>query len=206
MPIHLKENLIVQLALRHKYRISMVLPFSKYAGHIFPQRKPNGKLRLVVDLRKINSLVADHYINNNHAFGILWDAAHHLARKSLFCKTECSQACDCLQMVVQRSVEFLAEPPLQQTCIRSQQIPVCLFKFHAWVVGPSCQSWLICSLRELYGNCSPQCYGPYLEHRRSLQVHSPGKAQADNSEKPIWSQTNWIPWQNHLTKKNFATR
>ena len=43
MPIHLKEDLIVELALMHKYGIITVLPFSKYASPIFAQRKPNGK-------------------------------------------------------------------------------------------------------------------------------------------------------------------
>ena len=66
MPIHLKQDLIVELALMHKYGIITVLPFSKYARTIFAQRKPNGKLRLLEDLRKINSLIADEYTNNNH--------------------------------------------------------------------------------------------------------------------------------------------
>ena len=59
MPIHLKEDLIVELASMHKYGITTVLPFYKYASPIFAQRKPNGKMRLLVDLRKINSLIAD---------------------------------------------------------------------------------------------------------------------------------------------------
>ena len=42
LPIHLKEDLIVELALMYKYGIITVLPFSKYAGPIFAQRKPNG--------------------------------------------------------------------------------------------------------------------------------------------------------------------
>ena len=92
MPIHLKEDLIVELALMHKYGIITVLPFSKYAGPIFAQRKPSGKLRLLVDLRKINSLIADDYTNNNHPVSTLSDAAQHLAGKSLFCKLDCSQA------------------------------------------------------------------------------------------------------------------
>ena len=52
MPIYLKEDLMVELALLHKYGIITVLPFSKYASPIFEQRKPNGKIRLLVDLRK----------------------------------------------------------------------------------------------------------------------------------------------------------
>ena len=37
VPIHLKEDLIVELALMHKYGIITVLPFSKYANPIFAQ-------------------------------------------------------------------------------------------------------------------------------------------------------------------------
>ena len=108
MPIHLKEDLIVEFTLMHKYGIITVLPFSKYASPIFAQRKPNLKLRLPVDLRKINSLIADDYTNNNHPFCTLSDAAQHLAGKSLFCKLYCSQSYHCLQMADQRSVEMLA--------------------------------------------------------------------------------------------------
>ena len=92
----------------HKYGIITVLPFSKYASPIFAQRKPNGKLLLLVDLRKINILIADDYTNNNHPVSTLSDAAQHLAGKSLFCKLDCSQAYHCLQMADQRSVEMLA--------------------------------------------------------------------------------------------------
>ena len=108
MPIHLKEDLIVELARMHKYGIVTVVPFSKYASPIFAQRKPNGKLRLLVDIRKINTLIADDYTNNNHPVSTLSDAAQHLAGKSVFCKLDCSQAYHCLQMADQRSVEMPA--------------------------------------------------------------------------------------------------
>ena len=108
IPIHLKEDLIVETALLHKYGIITLLPFSKYASPIFAHRKPNGKLRLLVDLRKINSLIADDYTNNRHPVSTLSDAAQHLAGKSLFCKLDCSQAYHCWQMADQRSVEMLA--------------------------------------------------------------------------------------------------
>ena len=108
MPIHLKEDLIVELALMHKYRINTVLPSSKYASPIFTQKKPNGNLRLLVDLRKINSQIADYYTNNHHPVSTLSGAAQHLAEKSLFCKLDCSQAYHFLQMADQRPVEMLA--------------------------------------------------------------------------------------------------
>ena len=54
-PINLKDDILVELALLHKYGIITTLPFSKHASPIIAQRKPNGKLRLLVDLRKINT-------------------------------------------------------------------------------------------------------------------------------------------------------
>ena len=108
VPINLKEELTVELALMYRYGIITTLPFSKYASPIFAQRKPKGKLRLLLDLRKINALISDDYINNNHPVSTLSDAAQHSAGKKLFCKLDCSQAYHCLQMADQRSIEMLA--------------------------------------------------------------------------------------------------
>ena len=108
MPIHLEENLIVEFAVMLKYGIITVLPFSKYASPIFAQRKPNGKLSLLVNLQKIKRLNADNYTNNIHPVSTPSDAAQHLAGKSLFCTLNCSLAYHCLQMADQRSVEMLA--------------------------------------------------------------------------------------------------
>ena len=107
-PINLKEDILVELAMLHKYGIITTLPFSKYASPIFAQKKLNGKLRLLVDLRKINNLISDDYINNNHPVSTLVDAAQHLAGTKLFCKLDCSQAYHCLPMADQRSIEMLA--------------------------------------------------------------------------------------------------
>ena len=75
----------------HRYGIITLLPFSKYANPIFAQPKPYGKLRLIVDLMKINTLIAHDCTNNNHPVSILSGAAEHLAGKSIFCKLDCSQ-------------------------------------------------------------------------------------------------------------------
>ena len=108
MLIYLKEDLIVELALMHKYGSITVLIFSKNASPIFEQKKPNRKLRLPVDLQKISTLIADDYTNNNHAVSTPSDAAPHLAGKSPFSKLYCSQAYHCLQMADQWSMERLA--------------------------------------------------------------------------------------------------
>ena len=57
-PINHKDDILVELALIHKYGIITTLPFSKDVSPIFAQRKPKGKLRLLVDLGKINTLIA----------------------------------------------------------------------------------------------------------------------------------------------------
>ena len=110
-PINLKDDILVELALLHRYGIITTLPFRKYASPIFAQRKPNGRQRLLVDLRKIrkiNTLIADDYINNNYPVSTLTDAAQHKAGKNLFSKLDCSQAYHCLQMADQQSIELLA--------------------------------------------------------------------------------------------------
>ena len=50
--INLTDYITVELALLHKYGINTTLPFSNYASPIIAQRTPNGRLRLLVDLRK----------------------------------------------------------------------------------------------------------------------------------------------------------
>ena len=97
-PVNLKEDILVELALLHKYGIITTLAFSKYASPIFAQKKTNGKLGLLVDLRKINNLISDDYINNNYPVSTLTDAAQHMAGKKLFCKLDCSQAYHYLPM------------------------------------------------------------------------------------------------------------
>ena len=76
-PINLKEDILVELAMLHRYGVITTLPFSKYACPIFAQRKPNRKLRLLVDLRNINNMISDYYIKNNHPVSTLTDAAQH---------------------------------------------------------------------------------------------------------------------------------
>ena len=137
LPIHLKDDLIVELALMHKYGIITVLPFSKYASHIFAKRKPNGKIHLLLDLRKINKLIAEDYTNNNYPVSTLSEAAKHLTKNSLICRLDCSQTCHCLQMAEQGSME------IENACIQENLPTKALQKFSADMFLPfqvSCAS------------------------------------------------------------------
>ena len=51
--ISLKDDLTVELALMQYYGLITTLAFSKYSSPIFAQKKPNGKLRILIDLRRI---------------------------------------------------------------------------------------------------------------------------------------------------------
>ena len=86
-PIHLKIDAFVELALIYKYGTIGVLLFFKYAYPIFATTKPNGKLRLPVDFRKNNRLIADDYINNNHRVSALTNAAQQLGTEVSFLQT-----------------------------------------------------------------------------------------------------------------------
>ena len=99
---------MVELALMQHYGIITPLPYSKYCSPIFAQRKPSGKLRLLIDLRRINHLIRHDYHQNNFPISTMVDAKHHLAGKKFFTKLDCSQAYFALQMADPLSVELLA--------------------------------------------------------------------------------------------------
>ena len=90
------------------YGIVTLLPNSKYSSPIFAQRKPSGKLRKLIDLRRVNHLLRNDYSDNNFPFSNMTDAVHHFAGKTLFTKLDCSQAYHCLHMADPLSVQLLS--------------------------------------------------------------------------------------------------
>ncbi len=94
--INLKDDLTVELALMQYYGLITTLPFSKYSSPIFAQKKPNGKLRILIDLRRINHLLRHDYDRNNYPIATLTDTAAHMAGKEFLGKIDCSQAYHCL--------------------------------------------------------------------------------------------------------------
>ena len=83
-PTNLKDDLLVELALMQEYGIITTLPHSKYSSPIFAQRKPNGNLSILVDLRRTNHLIKNDYGEHNHPVTTNADAAQHMAGKSIF--------------------------------------------------------------------------------------------------------------------------
>ena len=90
------------------YDIIKTLPFSKYSSPIFAQRKSSGRLRILIDLRRINHLLRHDYTKNNFPMPTMSDASAHLAGKKIFAKTDCSQAYFSMQMADEKIVQLLA--------------------------------------------------------------------------------------------------
>ena len=103
-PVHLREDLLVELALMQYFDIVTTLPYSKYSSPIFAKRKPNAMLRILIDLRKTNFLLRHDYINNNSPVATMTDAGQHLANKSIFAKLDCSQVYFSIGMADELSV------------------------------------------------------------------------------------------------------
>ena len=114
-PIHLKEEILVELALLQYWGVITTLTYSKYSSPIFAVRKPSGKLRLLVDLRRINYLIRHDYDNHNFPIATLADVSTHLAGKQFFAKLDCSQAYHVLQMADPLSVQLLSFNFLSRT-------------------------------------------------------------------------------------------
>ena len=100
---YLKKDFIVE-----QVYIITVLFSSNNASPIFAQRTLSGKLRLMVDLGKINNHISDDNTKDNHSISTLSGASPHLAGKQIFYEKTCSQACHCLQLANQRSIEVPA--------------------------------------------------------------------------------------------------
>ena len=107
-PIHLRKALTVELALMHYFGLITTLSHSKYSSPLFAHRKPSGKLRMLIDLRRINHSIKTDYINSKFPISNMTDASNHFAGKSLLTKLDCSRAYHCVQMADDLSVQILA--------------------------------------------------------------------------------------------------
>ena len=137
----------------HSNGIIIILPSSKYASPIFDHRKPNGKLRLLVDLKKINNFISDAYRYSSHPVSTLSHEANPLTGKTIFCKLDSSHVFRCLKMVDQRSIQMSAFSFVSRTiaynwlaqALSWSVLP--LFQIITWELRPSCHSWPMCSIR-----------------------------------------------------------
>ena len=114
-PIHYRDEVLVELALLQYWGVITTLTYSKYSSPIFAVRKPSGKLRLLVDLRRQNHLIRHDYDNHSFPIPTLADVSAILAGNKFFAKLDCSQAFHMLQMAHPLSVQLLSFNFLSRT-------------------------------------------------------------------------------------------
>ena len=93
-PIH---QLLVELALLQDFNIITTVLDSKCSNPTFVHRKASGKMRILIDLRRVNHVLRHDYVNSNFPISNMTNATSHFAGKNLFCKLDCSQAYHCVQ-------------------------------------------------------------------------------------------------------------
>ena len=103
-PIHLRDEIMGELALLQYSNIITTLSHSNSSSPIFVHRKPSGKLRILIDIRRVNHLSHHDYLNSNFPISNMTVATNHFAGKKLFCKLDCSQAHHCVQKADEFSV------------------------------------------------------------------------------------------------------
>ena len=77
----LRDELLTELALMHYLGLITTLSNSKYGSPIFAQRKESGKLRILIDLRRISHLLQNDYLNSKFPISNMQDAVNHFAGK-----------------------------------------------------------------------------------------------------------------------------
>ena len=56
-PIHLRDEILIELALLQNFNNRTTLSHSKYSSTLFVHRKSFGKLRILIDLHRVNHLL-----------------------------------------------------------------------------------------------------------------------------------------------------
>ena len=72
-PIHLGDEILVELPLLQCSNILTTLSHFKWSSPIVVHRKSFGKLRILIDLRRLHHLVRHDYINSNFLISNLTD-------------------------------------------------------------------------------------------------------------------------------------
>ena len=67
-PIHLRDEILVEFALMQYYGIVTLLPNSNNSSPIFAQRKSSGRLRNLIDRRRVNHLLRNDYSNKSFRY------------------------------------------------------------------------------------------------------------------------------------------
>ena len=88
-PFHLRNEVLIELALLQNFDIITTLSHSKDCSRILVYHKSSGKLKVLIDLRHVNHLLRLEFLNSNFPISNKTDATNHFAEKTSFCKLHC---------------------------------------------------------------------------------------------------------------------
>ena len=81
-PIHFRDEILIELALLQYFNIITTLSHFKYSNPIFVHLESSGKLRILIDLRRVHHLLRHDYLNSNSHFK--YDGYHKSFRREKF--------------------------------------------------------------------------------------------------------------------------
>ena len=87
-PIHLREEISFELALLQYFNIVKTLSHSKYNILKFFPRRSSRKLRVFIDLRRVEHTLHQDCLNSNFPSSDTTDATNHFARIKLYCELD----------------------------------------------------------------------------------------------------------------------
>ena len=96
-PFHLRDEILLELAILHYFIIITTLSQPKYSSPLFFHRKSSGKLPTFIDLRRVNHLLCQDFLNSIVPISNKTDATITVWEK-LFFKLDCSEAYHCVHM------------------------------------------------------------------------------------------------------------
>ena len=104
----LKNEILVEIAPMQNYGSVTLLPISKSSSPTFAPRKPSRKVKVLIDLRRVNHLLRSDYSNNISPISNMTDAFHFFEGKTLLTKLDCSQPYHYVQMADPLWVQLLS--------------------------------------------------------------------------------------------------
>ena len=136
----------------------------------------NGKLRILVDLRKVHYLLKNDYCQHNHPDTTIADAAQHMAGEKYICKMDYSQAYHCLQMADEQSVQLLASNFGSRT-FAYLRLAQGLNRFLSLFNSTVREGQQTFSIRRRHRYCCTQRRRVFIKHRSCLPTNAESRPQ-----------------------------
>ena len=209
-PIHLKEDLVTELAPMQKMGSSRCFPSRSMQVPFLQRENPTENyISLCIQGRSISwlqvltltTIIQRALCPTQHNIwqGSLFSASLTAPKLITVCRWRTNSRWNCLHSVLPGKIL-----PIKELHKVLADLWL-LFQASCASTWTRCQSWTMCLTRGRYWNCEQHCYGSYPANLGSLQAHLLKKIEIHNWKVSFWSKTGWIPRQNHIIRKSITT-